>query len=74
MNTKKMLSIVAISCSLLFLAGCGGAKTADVSTGTVPTVTEDTQMPNVPGTKNATKDQCIEMMAYAFKFSQDQAQ
>jgi hypothetical protein len=74
MYAKKALGFSAIAISLLFIAGCGSTKTPAISTGEVTTVKENVQTPTLTGTKDATQDQCIEMMAYAFKVAQFQAQ
>ncbi|MFA6255758.1 MAG: hypothetical protein WC606_01120 [Candidatus Absconditabacterales bacterium] len=74
MKTKNVLTVSVVACSLLLLTGCGGTKKADVSTGAVTTINENVQTTGVANTKPATKDQCIELMAYAFKFAQLQAQ
>ena len=68
MNTKKLLFLSAAMFSLLLVAGCGTktTTTSDATTSTTPTTTATTT--------NATKDQCIELMAYAFKVAQLQAQ
>jgi hypothetical protein len=72
MNTKKALGFSVIAISLLLLAGCGGAKKAPVVTitGEVPAVIDTTVTKN----KDATKEQCMDLMVFAFKVAQDQAQ
>ena len=73
MQTKKVVSFSLIACSLLFLAGCG-TKTPDVSTNETPVVdtTVKTTDVNVK-TTDATKEQCLELMAYAMKVAQLQS-
>jgi len=64
---KKLLLLSAVIFSLLFVAGCG-TKKADISdTGTTAQTTGATTA------KDATKDECLELMAYAFKVAQLQA-
>jgi len=52
--------------SLLLVAGCGTKTTTTTPTTTTTTTTNAT-------TTNATREQCLELMAYAFKVSQLQA-
>ena len=64
---KKLLLLSAVIFSLLLVAGCG-TKKADISdTGTTAQTTGATTA------KDATKDECLELMAYAFKVAQLQA-
>ncbi len=72
---KKSLLIAVVACSVLLLAGCGTTKKTDVSptTGETDTTVTETQSPETATTKSATKDECIELMAYAFKVAQYQA-
>gem|GEM_PF-5424441 len=66
MNTKKLLFLSVAMFSLLLVAGCGTKTTTTTPTTTTTTTTNAT-------TTNATREQCLELMAYAFKVSQLQA-
>jgi hypothetical protein len=64
---KKFLIAAGAVCSLALLAGCGGAKTADVPTDTTPIV--DATMPTTSNaTKvDATKEQCLQMVTFGMR-------
>lgn len=68
---KFLISIFAIG-SLAFLVWCGGTKTTDV----VPTdgTTVENTTTTTTKTRDLTKDECIELVAYAMKAAQYQAQ
>jgi PBP1b-binding outer membrane lipoprotein LpoB len=59
---KKLVLFSTIVFSLLFLAGCGNKK-ADVS----DTTTVDTTTTVTTEAGDASKNECLELMAYAFK-------
>ena len=70
MNAKKLLGISAIVVSFIVVAGCGRSASNDAPTdeeGTNEVITTWT-------TSNATEDQCVELMAYAYKAAQYQSQ
>lgn len=63
---KKLLLISTLVFSLLLVAGCG--KKTETTTTDTTTVDATTQT-----STDATKEQCLELMAYAFKVAQLQA-
>jgi len=78
MNTKKVVGFSLIACSFLLLAGCGN-KTVEVTDETTPvdeTVTtpvDETVTTTDVKTTDANKEECIDLMVYAFKVAQLQA-
>lgn len=75
MHTKRVLAFSLIAFSLLFLVGCKKAPTTPTVTTDQSVVNNGTVTPQTGTTSasDATKDQCIELMAYAFKVAQLQA-
>jgi hypothetical protein len=74
MNTKKLLSLSVIMFSLVFLAGCGKSTTTIPTVTTDPTAVTDTTTTTPENTRDLTQKECIELVAYAFKAAQYQAQ
>ena len=65
---KKLVLISIVAFSVLFLVGCGKST---VTTDQTSTTDETTQTKD---TRDLTDKECIELVAYAFKAAQFQAQ
>lgn len=70
MNAKKLLGISAIVVSFIVVAGCGKSASNDVSPDEEGTneVTNQTET-----TSKNSEEQCIELMAYAYKAAEYQS-
>ena len=68
MYTKKVIVFCGIVCSLLFLSGCGN-KAKNVG---IPTQVGTTQVQNTMKIP-ATKEQCLELVAYGMKVALNKA-
>lgn len=69
MNVKKLVSVSLIALSIFVVTGCGRSASNDT-----PTDEENTNEVTTTSTKStASEDQCIELMAYAYKAAEYQS-